>query len=277
MFTLNCNGKILDLNSSVVMGIINITPDSFFEGHLNKKDAEILLMAEEMIENGASILDIGGQSTKPGSKRIDADEELNRVIPIIKAIRKNFPETIISIDTYYSKVATKAVESGADIVNDISAGNFDEEMIPTVGKLQVPYVCMHMQGTPETMQLNPTYSNITLEIIQFFNKKIEACRMAGINDIIIDPGFGFGKTIEQNFTLLREMLYLKMLDCPILVGVSRKGMIYKTLETTAENALNGTTVANTLALNNGASILRVHDVKEAKEAITIFNAYNKTT
>lgn len=259
------------------MGIINITPDSFFEGHLNKKDAEILLMAEEMIENGASILDIGGQSTKPGSKRIDADEELNRVIPIIKAIRKNFPETIISIDTYYSKVATKAVESGADIVNDISAGNFDEEMIPTVGKLQVPYVCMHMQGTPETMQLNPTYSNITLEIIQFFNKKIEACRMAGINDIIIDPGFGFGKTIEQNFTLLREMLYLKMLDCPILVGVSRKGMIYKTLETTAENALNGTTVANTLALNNGASILRVHDVKEAKEAITIFNAYNKTT
>ena len=277
MFTLNCNGKILDLNSSVVMGIINITPDSFFEGHLNKKDAEILLMAEEMIENGASILDIGGQSTKPGSKRIDADEELNRVIPIIKAIRKNFPETIISIDTYYSKVATKAVESGADIVNDISAGNFDEEMIPTVGKLQVPYVCMHMQGNPETMQLNPTYSNITLEIIQFFNKKIEACRMAGINDIIIDPGFGFGKTIEQNFTLLREMLYLKMLDCPILVGVSRKGMIYKTLETTAENALNGTTVANTLALNNGASILRVHDVKEAKEAITIFNAYNKTT
>ena len=254
------------------MGIINITPDSFFEGHLDKNESELLLMAEKMIVDGASILDIGGQSTKPGSKRIDADEELNRVIPIIKVIRKNFPETIISIDTYYSKVATQAVESGADIVNDISAGNFDEEIIPTVGKLKVPYVCMHMQGTPETMQLNPTYNNITLEIIQFFIKKIEACRNAGIKDIIIDPGFGFGKTIEQNFTLLREMLSLKMLDCPILAGVSRKGMIYKTLKTTPENALNGTTVANTMALINGARILRVHDVKQAKEAITIFNA-----
>jgi len=277
MLTMNCNGKILNLNTPVVMGIINITPDSFFEGHLNKKESEIMLMAESMIENGASILDIGGQSTKPGSNRIDADEELNRVIPVIKSIRKNFPEIIISIDTYYSKVATKAVESGADIVNDISAGNFDEEMIPTVGKLQVPYVCMHMQGTPETMQLNPTYSNITLEIIQFFIKKIEACRNAGINDIVIDPGFGFGKTTEQNFTLLREMLSLKILDCPILVGVSRKGMIYKTLSTTPEHALNGTTVANTLALINGARILRVHDVKEAKEAITIYNAFNQST
>lgn len=275
MFTLNCNGKILNLNSAVVMGIINITPDSFFEGHLNKKESELLMMAEGMIDHGASILDIGGQSTKPGSKRIDAEEELNRVIPIIKAIKKHFPEIIISIDSYYSKVAAHAIESGADIVNDISAGNLDADMIPTVGKLKVPYVCMHMQGTPETMQLNPTYNNITLEIIQFFNKKIEACRMAGINDIIIDPGFGFGKTIEQNFTLLRELLSLKMLGCPILAGVSRKGMIYKTLETTPENALNGTTVANTLALINGASILRVHDVKEAKEAINIFNAFNR--
>ncbi len=273
MFTLNCNGKIINLNSAVVMGIINITPDSFFEGHLNKKESELLMMAEGMIDHGASILDIGGQSTKPGSKRIDADEELNRVIPIIKAIKKHFPEIIISIDSYYSKVAAHAIESGADIVNDISAGNLDADMIRTVGKLKVPYVCMHMQGTPETMQLNPTYNNITLEIIQFFIKKIEACRMAGINDIIIDPGFGFGKTIEQNFTLLRELLSLKMLGCPILAGVSRKGMIYKTLETTPENALNGTTVANTLALINGASILRVHDVKEAKEAIDIFNAF----
>lgn len=276
MFTLNCNGKILSLNSPVVMGIINITPDSFFEGHLNKHESELLLMAEQMIENGASILDIGGQSTKPGSKRIDANEELNRVIPVIKSIRKNLPDTIISIDTFYSKVAEQAIETGADIVNDVSAGNIHDDMIPTVGKLKVPYVCMHMQGTPETMQLNPTYNNITLEIIQFFIKKIEACKMAGVNDIVIDPGFGFGKTIEQNFTLLRELLSLKMLDCPILVGISRKGMIYKTLETSPENALNGTTVANTLALINGARILRVHDVKEAKEAITIFNAYNPT-
>ena len=259
------------------MGIINITPDSFFEGHLDKNESELLLLVEKMIVDGASILDIGGQSTKPGSKRIDADEELNRVIPIIKSIRTNFPETIISIDTYYSKVAEPAIEAGADIVNDISAGNFDVDMIRTVGNLKVPYVCMHMQGTPETMQLNPTYNNITLEIIQFFIKKIEACRNAGINDIVIDPGFGFGKTTEQNFTLLRELLSLKMLGCPILAGVSRKGMIYKTLETTPENALNGTTVANTIALINGAKILRVHDVKEAKEAITIYNAFNQST
>jgi dihydropteroate synthase len=277
MLTMNCNGKILNLNSAVVMGIINITPDSFFEGHLNKKESELLLMAEKMIEDGASILDIGGQSTKPGSKRIDAEEELSRVIPALDLIRKNFPEIIISIDTYYSKVAAIAIESGADMVNDISAGNFDEEMIPTVGKLKVPYVCMHMQGTPETMQQNPIYDNITLEVIQFFIEKIEACRKAGINDIIIDPGFGFGKKLEHNFTLLREMKSLQTLDCPILAGLSRKGMIYKTLETSPENALNGTTVANTLALINGARILRVHDVKEAKEAITIFNAFNQTT
>jgi dihydropteroate synthase len=276
MLTMNCNGKILNLNSAVVMGIINITPDSFFEGHLNKKESELLLIAEKMIEDGASILDIGGQSTKPGSKRISADEELSRVIPALDLIRKNFPEIIISIDTYYSKVAAIAIESGADMVNDISAGNLDEEMIPTVGKLKVPYVCMHMQGTPETMQQNPIYDNITLEIIQFFSKKIEACRKAEINDIIIDPGFGFGKTLEHNFTLLREMKSLQILDCPILAGISRKGMIYKTLETSPENALNGTTVANTLALINGARILRVHDVKEAIEAITLFNAFNQT-
>jgi dihydropteroate synthase len=276
MLTMNCNGKILNLNSAVVMGIINITPDSFFEGHLNKKESELLLIAEKMIEDGASILDIGGQSTKPGSKRIDAEEELSRVIPALDLIRKNFPEIIISIDTYYSKVAAIAIESGADMVNDISAGNLDEEMIPTVGKLKVPYVCMHMQGTPETMQQNPIYDNITLEVVQFFSKKIEACRKAEINDIIIDPGFGFGKTLEHNFTLLREMKSLQILDCPILAGVSRKGMIYKTLETSPENALNGTTVANTLAFINGAKILRVHDVKEAIEAITLFNAFNQT-
>jgi dihydropteroate synthase len=277
MLTINCNGKILNLNSAVVMGIINITPDSFFEGHLNKKDSDLLLMAEKMIEDGASILDIGGQSTKPGSKRISAEEELSRVIPALDLIRKNFPEIIISIDSYYSKVAAHAIESGADMVNDVSAGSLDEEMIPTVGKLKVPYVCMHMQGTPETMQQNPFYDKITLEVVQFFTKKIEACRKAGINDIIIDPGFGFGKTLEHNFTLLREMKCLQILDCPVLAGVSRKGMIYKTLSTTPEKALNGTTVANTLALINGAKILRVHDVKEAKEAITIFNAFTQTS
>jgi len=277
MLTINCNGKILNLNSAVVMGIINITPDSFFEGHLNKKDSDLLLIAEKMIEDGATILDIGGQSTKPGSKRISAEEEVSRVIPALDLIRKNFPEIIISIDSYYSKVAVQAIESGADMVNDVSAGSLDEEMIPTVGKLKVPYVCMHMQGTPETMQQNPFYDNITLEVVQFFTKKIEACRKAGINDIIIDPGFGFGKTLEHNYTLLREMKSLQILDCPVLAGVSRKGMIYKTLSTTPENALNGTTVANTMALINGAKILRVHDVKEAKEAITIFNAFNQIT
>lgn len=277
MLTLNCKGKIISLERPLVMGIINATPDSFFEGHLNDSNDNIIKRVGQMIADGADMIDIGGQSTKPGSERVELEEEIKRVIPYIEMIHQHFQHCIISIDTYFSKVAQLAVESGASIVNDISAGNFDKNMIEIVGKLKVPYICMHMQGSPETMQKNPQYQNITKEVLDFFIEKIQQCKKANIQDIIIDPGFGFGKTIEHNFTLLREMESLKILNLPILAGLSRKGMIYKSLNASANEALNGTSVLNTLALNNGASILRVHDVKEAKEAITLFQLYKNAT
>jgi dihydropteroate synthase len=275
MYTINCKGKIVVIDKPLVMGIINATPDSFFEGHLNKAEAGILALATQMIADGADILDIGGQSTRPGSKRITATEELERVLPVIKIIHQNFPETIISIDTYYSNVAAAAVAAGASIVNDISAGSMDNQMLDTVAGLKVPYVCMHMQGTPDTMQKAPDYTDIAKELLDFFITKIEQCKNAGIIDIIVDPGFGFGKTIEHNFSLLKKLQVLSMLGKPILTGLSRKSTVYKPLATTAANALNGTTVLNTIALTNGAAILRVHDVKEAKEAVTLFTAYKK--
>ncbi|WP_462221781.1 dihydropteroate synthase [Ferruginibacter sp.] len=272
MFTLNCKGKLLAFDTPIIMGIINATPDSFYKGNINE---DMLALAKKMIDDGATILDIGGQSTRPGSERINTDEEIQRVLPVIEAIHKNFPETIISIDTYSSKVALAAVEAGASIVNDISAGNMDDAMIATVAQLKLPYVCMHMQGKPESMHKNPKYDDVAKEVLDFFISKIEHCKSAGIVDIIIDPGFGFGKTIEHNFSLLKKMEVLQMLDKPILAGLSRKSSIYKTLGTTAENALNGTTALNTIALMNGACILRVHDVKEAAEAIKLFTAYKK--
>jgi dihydropteroate synthase len=230
-----------------------------------------------MITDGADIIDIGGQSTKPGSKRVELEEEINRVIPYVEIIHQHFPHCIISIDTYYSKVAQLAVESGASIINDISAGNFDRDMIEIVGELKVPYICMHMQGSPETMQKKPQYDNVTEEVIDFFFEKIQECKKSNIQDIIIDPGFGFGKTISHNFKLLKELKSMKILNLPILAGLSRKGMIYKSLKTSANEALNGTSVLNTLALNNGASILRVHDVKEAREVVTLFQLYKNAT
>jgi dihydropteroate synthase len=272
MFTLNCKGKLLAFETPIIMGIINATPDSFYKGNINE---DMLALAKKMIDDGATILDIGGQSTRPGSERINTDEEIQRVLPVIEAIHKNFPDTIISIDTYNSKVAVAAVDAGASIVNDISAGNMDDAMIATVAQLKLPYVCMHMQGTPESMHNNPEYNDVAKEVLDFFINKIEQCKSTGIVDIIIDPGFGFGKTIEHNFSLLKRLEVLRMLDKPILAGLSRKSSIYKTLGTTAENALNGTTVLNTIALMNGASILRVHDVKEAAEAIKLFTAYKK--
>lgn len=277
MLTLNCKGKIISLERPLIMGILNATPDSFFEGHLNDSNDTIIKRVGQMIADGADIIDIGGQSTKPGSERVDLEEEKKRVIPVIDLIHQHYPECIISVDTYYSKVAELAVQIGASIVNDISAGNFDKDMIELVGKLKVPYICMHMQGTPETMQKNPQYQNITKEVIDFFSEKIQKCKKANIQDIIIDPGFGFGKTIEHNFKLLREMEALKILKLPILAGLSRKGMIYKSLNTSANEALNGTSILNTLALNNGASILRVHDVKEAREAVALFQLYKNAT
>jgi dihydropteroate synthase len=259
----------------LVMGIINATPDSFYEGHLNKGLDEIVLLAEKMIADGADILDIGGQSTRPGSKRITEEEELERVLLIIKAIHKKNPEIIISVDTFYSDVAKAAVDAGASIINDISAGSIDDKMITTVASLKVPYICMHMKGTPDTMQQEPHYNDLIKEVLDFFIKKTDECKQAGITDVIIDPGFGFGKTIQHNFKLLKHLNVFSILEKPILAGVSRKSTIYKTLGVTANDALNGTTVLNTIALMNGVSLLRVHDVKEAKEAIKLFEAYKK--
>ena len=275
MFTLNCKGRLLVIEKPLVMGIINATPDSFFGGSRFNGVDEIVTTAENMLNDGADIIDIGGQSTRPGSELISVDEEIERIVPAIKAIANKFPNAFISIDTFYSTVAMAAVDAGATIVNDISAGSMDNKMIKTVAELKVPYVLMHMKGTPQTMQQNTTYENVTLEVLDFFILKTNELKKAGIVDIIIDPGFGFAKKINQNFKLLKNLSVFKMLDKPIMLGISRKSTIYKTLEINADDALNGTTVLNTIGLMNGASILRVHDVKEAKEAVKLFSATYK--
>ena len=269
---INCNGKIIDLTTPKIMGILNVTPNSFFDGgQYNSIDAA-LAQTEKMISEGATFIDIGGASSKPGADEISVDEELKRVIPVIEKISQIFPESFISIDTYRSDVAQQAVSAGAQLVNDISAGNLDDKMLKTVGKLRVPYIAMHMQGTPQTMQNNPTYDDVLVAVRYFFSKKISAAREAGIHDIILDPGFGFGKTTTHNFTLLKYLHSLHIDGVPLLVGVSRKSMIHKTLGTDAAHALNGTTVLNTVALQKGAHILRVHDVKEAQEAVQLIEA-----
>ena len=273
MFTLNCKGRLLVIDKPIVMGIINATPDSFYSDSRQQNNDAVLKKAEQMLKEGATILDIGGQSTRPGSENLTADEELKRVIAPIEAIKANFPEAFISIDTYYSLVAKETVAAGASIVNDISAGSMDSEMISTVASLSVPYVLMHMQGTPQTMQHEPVYENVTREILDFFIKKADEFKKAGIKDIIIDPGFGFGKTIQHNFELLRNLSVFKMLNCPILLGISRKSFIYKTLNVSVEDSLNGTTALHSAGLLNGATILRVHDVKEAIETIKLISAY----
>ena len=273
MFTLNCKGRLLVVDKPLVMGVINTTPDSFYEGSRFTGIQEILLQAEKMLREGADILDIGGQSTRPGSEQIGAAEEIERVVPAIETLSLHFPDAVISIDTYHAQVARKAVEAGASIVNDISGGNFDEAMLETAGSLGVPYVCMHTKGSPENMQQQAIYEDVTREVLDHLIKRTALCRKAGIKDIIIDPGFGFAKTISHNFELLHNLSALTMMDCPIMVGLSRKSTIYKTLGTDASGALNGTTVMNTIALLNGADILRVHDVKEAREAISLINAY----
>lgn len=273
MYTLNCSGKIRILDEPWIMGIINITPDSFYSGSRKQQWSEILLQAERMITEGAHILDIGGQSTRSGSKRISVAEETDRTAPVIEYIAQQFPDTLISIDTYSSEVARAAVKAGASIVNDISSGDMDHDMLSAVASLQIPYICMHMQGTPEHMQQNPQYDNVSLAVLDYLATKVAQCRKAGINDIIIDPGFGFGKTITHNFSLLKNLAALHIIQCPLMVGLSRKSTIYRTLQTTPEAALNGTTALHTIALMNGAHILRVHDVKEAKEVITLYNAY----
>ena len=253
----------------LVMGIINITPDSFYEGSRFMDQKEVLLQAEKMLGEGADFLDIGGQSTRPGAQQIGTDEERRRVTETIFSVHKRFPEAIISIDTYHSRVAKEAIDAGASMVNDISGGNIDPDMLRIAGEMGVPYICMHMKGEPGTMQKNPVYDNVSTEVLDFFIAKKRQCKSAGIKDIILDPGFGFGKTTTQNFELLNHLSAFKMLECPLLIGVSRKSSIYKTLGISANEALNGTTVLNTIALLKGADILRVHDVSEAREAIRL--------
>ena len=275
MYTINCKGKLLVIDQPWVMGIINATPDSFFEGHLSKEMDSIVTLAGTMLADGAAILDIGGQSTKPGSKKISAEEEINRVIPVIEAIAQQYPDAIISVDTFYSAVAIAAVKAGASVVNDVSGGTMDHDMLNVVADLKTPFICMHMQGTPETMQQQTVYQNVVTDVLDYLSRRVDSCRKAGINDVIVDPGFGFGKTIQQNFQLLKNLSAFSILDTPLLVGLSRKSTIYKTLNLTAAEALNGTTSLNTIALLNGASILRVHDVKEAWQAVQLVDAYKK--
>lgn len=269
--TINCKGRLLDLNSPKVMGILNVTPDSFYDGGKYKDELEILNQVETMLNDGATIIDVGGYSSRPGAKEIKINEEIGRVVPVVELILNKFPETLISIDTFRSKVAQKSIVAGASIVNDISAGYLDSDMLSTVGKLGVPYIMMHMRGNPKTMQNQTPYEDLVKEVNSYFAERISIAHEHKIIDIIIDPGFGFAKTLEQNFELLNKFELLQIVGKPILAGVSRKSMIYKTLDTSSEKALNGTTALNMLALQKGAKILRVHDVKEAMECVTLFN------
>ena len=270
-YTFQIKGCLYSLDKPKVMGILNLTPDSFFEGsRVPNKENSWLYEAEKKIKEGADFLDLGGYSTRPGATHISVEDEINRVLPALKAIKKHFPDTLLSIDTFRAEVADAAVAEGADLVNDISAGSLDEDMLPLVAKLGVPYIAMHIKGTPQTMQSETDYKELLPEILSYFSAKIEQFRKLGIKDVIIDPGFGFAKTREQNFEVLRNLKSFQQLGLPMLAGLSRKSMIYKTLETSAEEALNGTTALNMFALTQGANILRVHDVKEAKETIQLF-------
>lgn len=269
MMTINCKGKLIDFSTPRVMGILNITPDSFFDGGKYKNESDILNQTEKMLLEGATFIDVGAYSSRPGAAHISEEDELRRIVPVIELLIKNFPKIIISVDTFRSKVATQTINAGAAIVNDISGGNMDTEMFTTIANLQVPYIIMHMLGTPQNMQQNPQYKDVTHEVISFFANQINKLHQLQVNDVLIDVGFGFGKTINHNYELLKNLALFKNLDTPILAGISRKSMLYKPLEASPKTALNATTAANTIALLNGANILRVHDVKEAIEAIKI--------
>lgn len=273
-YTLNINGELMILDSPKIMGILNITPDSFYSESRVSSESEILSRAEKMLLNGADFLDIGGYSSKPGAEDVSEDEEMNRVIPAISAVKKAFPETVISIDTFRSSVAMAAINAGASLVNDISGGDGDPEMFHTVKKLKVPYIIMHMQGTPHTMQNNPSYKNVVQDVYKALSLKLSKLKLLGVTDVIVDVGFGFGKTLEHNYDLLANLDYFHSLDAPLLVGMSRKSMIYKALDITPEESLNGTVVLNTIATQKGAQILRVHDVKEAKEMLRLYSLTN---
>jgi dihydropteroate synthase len=272
--TINCKGTLIDLSSPKVMGILNVTPNSFFDGGKHSDEKAILIQVEKMLSEGATFIDIGGYSSKPSAEFVSEEEELQRLLPVVQNVGKEFPEAIISIDTFRSKVAKETIENGAAIINDISAGNLDDTMLETVSQLKVPYIMMHMKGTPQTMQSLTQYENIAKEMMFYFSERVSKARSLGISDLILDPGFGFAKTLEQNFEVLSKLELFQMLELPILAGVSRKSMVYKTLETSAEFALNGTTSLNTIALLKGAKILRVHDVKEAVECVKLYNKLN---
>lgn len=273
-YTINIKGTLFDLASPRIMGILNVTDDSFFDGGAYNKVGNALDHARQMVEQGVDIIDVGGASSRPGAKLIPVSEEAGRVVPVIEELKKQFPGIPVSIDTFHAEVARQAIKAGADIINDISAGDDDPEMLEVVAQSGLPYIAMHKQGTPESMQENPSYNDVVSEVLDYFVQKLESYRSMGIHDVIVDPGFGFGKTVQHNYALLHELkAFGRILDRPVLVGVSRKSMINKVLGTKASEALNGTTVLNTLALHNGAAILRVHDVKEAVEVVKLWQAY----
>lgn len=267
---INCKGHLIDLSKPKIMGILNVTPDSFYDGGKFRSDADILKQVEKMLTEGATFIDIGAYSSRPKADHISEEEELSRSIPVIELLAKEFPDLLMSVDTFRSRIASEGIRAGASLVNDISGGEMDQDMFETMAKLQVPYILMHMVGMPQNMQQHVNYDDLVKDMIFYFSKKIFKLRQLGVNDLIIDPGFGFSKTLDQNYELLEKMQLFNTLGLPILVGLSRKSMLYKLLGTDTANALNATTAANSIALSKGAGILRVHDVKEAKETIMIF-------
>ncbi|WP_345144473.1 dihydropteroate synthase [Flavobacterium ginsengiterrae] len=271
---INCKGRLIDLEIPKIMGILNVTPNSFFDGGKYKNESEILSQVEKMLAEGADFIDIGAYSSKPSAEFVTEQEEIDRIVPAIKLILKHFPETLLSIDTFRAEVAKASIESGAAIINDIAAGELDDKMFDVIAHYNVPYIMMHMRGNPQTMQSLTQYDDIIKEMLFYFSEKVAKARSFGINDLILDPGFGFAKTTDQNYEVMQKMELFNVLELPVLAGISRKSMIYKTLNITPQEALNATTFLNTIALTKGAKILRVHDVKEAVECVTLFNKLN---
>lgn len=272
--TMNCRGKLINFDKPLVMGILNITEDSFYDGGKYTIEKTWLNQTEKMLADGADIIDIGAASTRPGAKIVSESNEMQIILRVLNSVRSKFPDCLISIDTYHSNVAKAAVENGADIINDISGGEFDDKMFEIIAKENVPYILMHIQGKPENMQLNPHYENIIQDMVLYFAKKTDTLKLSGVNDVIIDPGFGFGKTIEDNYKVMKQLDFFNLFGLPVLVGISRKSMISRLLNISAKDALNGSSILNTIALMKGAKILRVHDIKEAVEAVKIVNMIN---
>lgn len=269
MKTINCKGNLIDLSTPKVMGVMNLTPDSFYDGGKLTSKKEILLQANKMLKEGATFLDLGAYSSRPGAQFVSEKEEIHRLLPVIKILLDEFPETLLSIDTFRSNVANESIYAGASLINDISAGTLDDHMFKIIAQHQVPYVMMHMRGTPETMMQNTDYRDLTKEVIYYFSERIAKARSFGINDLIVDPGFGFSKTLDQNYELFNDLELFRHLNVPLLIGISRKSMIQKKIKTTAADSLNGTTALHAIAIQKGVSILRVHDVKEAFETINL--------